>query len=531
MPPPTQHAHYVAVTAIAFACGAGFMYGALGVAVRLALQRMPQIGVASVAINLLALAVTAIIAAASGATVDDLDLSELWPFIAIGAVIPGVTQILYVGAVETAGATRAQVILATSPLLAALLAVGLLGEAWNAALVVGTILVVLGGMALAWDRARPTGFRAIGIVLAGATAIAIGSRDTATRWAFTETEGNPALKAGVAIAVGVTVAAALSLARSQTRFSLGELHQAGKVFALSGALMAGSYVLGFEALDRGCITLVSPLIGTYALWTVLLSAAIPRAAEAVSKRLVLATAFVAAGAALVTSFREGDVPVPARAAVAAFRAEATTEHTRPQHPPAGVYVYDTEGSESIDLLLGTTHEYPNVTTTMVRYSECGFVERWDALAGRATERHFCVTESGLELTLYADRHEFLGRVDRKRYACDQPALVAPAQPTIGEAWTFSCTAGAITETWHAAVVGLEAAEIDGKASENVHVRFRTELVGPTHGTSTKELWLRTSDHALVRERIMNGNSTRTAVGDVRYVEQYERRLAEREPRR
>ncbi|MCY4087434.1 MAG: EamA family transporter [Actinomycetia bacterium] len=298
----------------------------------LALQRMPQIGVAAVAINLLALVVTAIIAAASGATVDDLNLSELWPFLALGAVIPGVTQILYVGAVETAGATRAQVILATSPLLAALLAVGLLGEAWNAALVVGTILVVLGGMALAGDRARLAGFRAIGIVLAGATGIAIGSRDTATRWAFTETEGNPALKAGVAIAVGVIVAVELSQARSQTRFSLGELHQADKVFALSGALMAGSYVLGFEALDRGSVTVVSPLIGTYALSTVLLSALMPQAAEAASKRLVLAAALVVAGAALVSSFRERDVPVPVQAAAAAFRAEAPTEHTRAQHP-------------------------------------------------------------------------------------------------------------------------------------------------------------------------------------------------------
>ncbi|MCY4087433.1 MAG: hypothetical protein OXG37_11300 [Actinomycetia bacterium] len=57
-------------------------------------------------------------------------------------------------------------------------------------------------------------------------------------------------------------------------------------------------------------------------------------------------------------------------------------------------------------------------TTTVRYSECGFLERGDAFPGRATERHFGVTESGLELALYAGRHELLGRVDRNRYVCD-----------------------------------------------------------------------------------------------------------------
>lgn len=521
----------MAVTAILLACLAGFTYGVLGLTVRIGLRRAPQIGAASFAINTTGLLLTVIIAVATGATIEDLDPSELWPFLVIGAVVPGITQLLYVAAVDASGAARTGVVVATSPLLAALLAVGLLGEVWNVALVVGTVLVVFGGMALAWDRTRPAGFRAVGLLLAGATAIAIGSRDTAARWALTESDGSPAVKAAAAIAAGVVVVLALSLARRQTRFSLGEFHRASVAFAFSGALMAASYVLGFEALDRGKVTVVSPLIGTYALWTVLLSAVVLRATEAVSRRLILATLLVVVGVALVTSFREGDTPVPVEAAVAAFRAETAAEPTRPLHPPPGVYVYDTNGSESIDFLLGTTHQYPDGTSASVRYSDCGFDERWVALDGRATERHFCVTDAGLELESYAERHEFAGRLDEREYICERPGLYGPVLPVAAAAWTFSCTTGETTETWHATVVGLEAIDVGGETYETVNVRFRTTLAGRTRGTSSKEVWLRVGDHRLVRELVANENTTDAPLGDVRYRESYELELAEYEPRR
>ena len=521
----------MAVTAILLACSAGFLYGVLGVAVLLGLRRAPHLGAASVAINASALLATVLIALATGATTDDLDPAELWPFLIIGLVVPGITQLLYVAAVDRVGAARTHVVLATSPLLAALLAVGLLGEAWNIALVAGTLLVVLGGMTLAWDRTRPAGFRAIGLVLAGATAIALGSRDTATRWALTESAGNPAVKAAAAIAAGVVVAILLSMARSQTRFSPGELRRAGVAFAASGALMAGSYVLAFEALDRGKVTVVSPIVGTYALWTVLISAVALRAAEAISKRLLLATALVVGGVALVTSFREQDVPVPVEAAVAAFRADATFVSKRALHPNPGVYVYETSGTESIDFLLGTTHEYPDRTAVTVRYTDCGFDERWVALDGRMTERRFCATDAGLELQSYAERHEFVGRLDEREYVCDEAGLYAPSRQAIGASWTFSCTTGETTESWQATVVGPEAVRVDGNEYESIHIRFRTTLAGRTNGVSEKDVWLRIGDHALMRELVINDNTTDAPLGQVRYREQYELALADREPRR
>ncbi|MGI9659381.1 MAG: EamA family transporter, partial [Gaiellaceae bacterium] len=176
------------MTAILLACFAGLCLGALSVGTRLALRRAPSILAGSFVMNVGAFIVVALLAIATGARPADLEIDTLWPFLVIGAVVPGTTQMLYVRAVRDAGAARTQVVMATAPLVAALLAVGLLDEEWGPLLIVGTLLIVGGGMALAWDRRRPAGFRAIGITVAVVVAVVSGGRDTATRWALSETD-------------------------------------------------------------------------------------------------------------------------------------------------------------------------------------------------------------------------------------------------------------------------------------------------------------------------------------------------------
>jgi uncharacterized membrane protein len=63
------------------------------------------------------------------------------------------------------------------------------------------------------------------------------------------------------------------------------------------------YVTLVAALDRGRVTVVAPLNGTNALWTVLFAALVLGRAEAVGRRLVLAAALIVAGGALVGATR------------------------------------------------------------------------------------------------------------------------------------------------------------------------------------------------------------------------------------
>ena len=53
---------------------------------------------------------------------DGVPLGDLWRFAVIGALVPGVSQILFVYAVQGAGPSRAAILIGTAPLLSVLLA-------------------------------------------------------------------------------------------------------------------------------------------------------------------------------------------------------------------------------------------------------------------------------------------------------------------------------------------------------------------------------------------------------------------------
>ena len=71
--------------------------------------------------------VVAAIAAVPSAT-EGIDGGDLWPFSLIGAVVPGLSQVLFVLAVRYAGPSRAAILIGTAPLLSVLLALVLLDE-------------------------------------------------------------------------------------------------------------------------------------------------------------------------------------------------------------------------------------------------------------------------------------------------------------------------------------------------------------------------------------------------------------------
>jgi uncharacterized membrane protein len=63
------------------------------------------------------------------------------------------------------------------------------------------------------------------------------------------------------------------------------------------------YIALTAALDRGRVTIVAPLNGTNALWTVLFSVLLLGRSDAVGRRLVIAATLIVAGGALVSATR------------------------------------------------------------------------------------------------------------------------------------------------------------------------------------------------------------------------------------
>lgn len=94
-------------------------------------------------------------------------------------------------------------------------------------------------------------------------------------------------------------------------------------------------------------------------------------------------------------------------------------------PEPGVYRYATEGSESIDALGGTRHEYPEISTITVTDDRavggCGRHLRWDVLAERYEEWRLCTDGSHVvQQATSLQFHEFFGQKRPEDVVCDLP---------------------------------------------------------------------------------------------------------------
>lgn len=304
------------MAAIGFACMNAVFAGLFSVLLRIGLRRAPDAEVATFVIAVIGVAIASLAAVALGAGTDELDLAELWPFIVVGALAPGIGQLLYVHAVRQAGASRPAIVVAVAPLLSALLAVTLLDEAFGVALAIGTVLIVAGGAAIAWESSRPVDFKLIGIVIALVSAVFFSARDIIVRWASDETVVSPQVAMAVAFAAATVATGAYLIVTSGARPAYGRVRVAFPHFLVAGLILAIGQVAIFEALARGPVTVVVPFIGTHALWAVLFSVILLRQFEAIGPRIVMAALLVVAGGVLIGIFRtqaDESAPVPQRA--------------------------------------------------------------------------------------------------------------------------------------------------------------------------------------------------------------------------
>lgn len=281
--------------AVTFALTAGALFGVLALTVRLGLRRGadPQAG---------ALVVTGVAfvvgAALSLPSLAHVELRQLWPFALAGALVPGASQILFILAVRDAGPARASILIGTAPLISVVIALLVLGEPFRPLLLLGTMLIVAGGAALAREGARPSRFRALGAVLALACAVLFAVRDNAVRWAASDAHP-PALAASAVSLLAAASVVLLYLLLVRRRDLRRKLGFALPRFAVAGLTLGLAYASLVEAFGRGPVGVVAPLNATQSLWAVALAWALIGKDERVGRGTLLAAALVLAGGALI----------------------------------------------------------------------------------------------------------------------------------------------------------------------------------------------------------------------------------------
>jgi drug/metabolite transporter (DMT)-like permease len=154
-----------------------------------------------------------------------------------------------------------------APLFAVTIAVLVFGERPGAGVLVGALLIVGGGAALAFEPERPRHVRRIGIAFALVGAALFALRDNLVRDESLETEA-PSMTAGaVMLASSLVVTSAFVLARRHP--VVWPARVVGR-WLIPGTFVGLSYIALFEAFYRGTVSVVAPIVATESLFGVVL---------------------------------------------------------------------------------------------------------------------------------------------------------------------------------------------------------------------------------------------------------------------
>jgi drug/metabolite transporter (DMT)-like permease len=285
--------------AVLLAAGAALLFGALAVTVRIALRTDSDPDAGALVTTAVACVTCVAIAGVFGQW-SRVPWGDTWPFLAVGVIAPGASQLLFTYAVGLVGASRTAILIGISPVLSAVLAIALLGEPFRVSLAVGTVLVVCGGTLLAWERGGSTGVLTLGVALGAAAAALLSIRDNFVRWA--ERGGSvPGVVAAACSLASATLVLALFVAIGGD--GLRRTRVAAGPFLVSGAIFGLAYAFLLTAFDHGRVTVVAPLYATESLWAVLFAALILRSMERIELRVLAAAVLVVVGGALIGGFR------------------------------------------------------------------------------------------------------------------------------------------------------------------------------------------------------------------------------------
>lgn len=243
----------------------------------------------------------------------------------------------------------------------------------------------------------------------------------------------------------------------------------------------------------------------------------------------IALALVAGGlaAAVASGLLLHDTSRPASVAEALQRFRLEDPHPGRGE---GLYLYATTGGESLDVLKGVTHRYPETTSVALTHVGCGARLRWQALEERSMTWLLCRGKGGPALRSIEEVHSFFGQTDHTTYLCGTAAW--PLHEPPGTVRRFACRSARGREQGVALLVGDETVAVGGTHLNAVHIRTTAQVSGGDHGTETIDWWLDPPSAVPVRIVLSSRTSRRVAlVGTAHYREQADLRLSSLRPER
>ena len=219
-----------------------------------------------------------------------------WIFAATGLFHPALSLYFTLESMDRAGAPVSAPLAATSPIFAALTAMILLGEIMTLLIAIGTLVTMCGVMSLTWIPGTGiTKVMRIALLFATAAAVIRGLINTTGKFGL-DLMPNAMMAGFLSHTVGgLGVLVVYKLRRGRLPFNTSG---AGlRAFGLSGCFIAIAIACMYSALLRDSVTLVSPVIGTYPVFTLLAALALKE--EKITLQIAGGVTVVVAGVVLI----------------------------------------------------------------------------------------------------------------------------------------------------------------------------------------------------------------------------------------
>ena len=223
-------------------------------------------------------------------------------FVVVGLFVPGVTRVLSFRGIRTMGSSVTSTIVNTTPMFSTVLAILVLGERPGPLVLLGVCLTVAGLIAVSW-AAEKTAYKKIELIYPFLAALLFSLKDVTVRWGLGGGGGQPIFAASIAALTSTIEIFLITRLIHGERFSLPP-RRVFLWFLASGLFTGGAFLFMYLAFSMDKVSIVSPLINSYAVFVLILTPLMARRIESVTWRKIAGAAMVVGGIFLLSLGKE-----------------------------------------------------------------------------------------------------------------------------------------------------------------------------------------------------------------------------------
>ncbi len=219
-------------------------------------------------------------------------------FVAVGLFVPGMTRVLTFRGIRTMGSAITSTIVNTTPMFSTALAMVVLEERPGSLVLAGVALIVSGLVIISWEGTERS-WKRKELIFPFLAAGLFAMKDVTVRWGLGGS-GSPILAAGIAAVTSTFEVLLINRYLHKEEFVLPPKHVI-PWFVSSGLFTGGSFLFMFLALSMEQVSIIAPLVNSYAVFVLLLAPLIARRIERVTLPKTAGAVLVVAGIFLIST--------------------------------------------------------------------------------------------------------------------------------------------------------------------------------------------------------------------------------------